>query len=304
MEYKGIKLTLDMDTKEMDSAINRVSNSTKAFDNDIKKLKQNLKFDPSSLRDYNVMVETLKNKFNETSGAVNALKDYLKEAMNTGKIKEYSSEYVNLSNKIANLQKSLEITEKDLNNLESDWKSNGRVSKETIENINRELKKTNDTLEDSSTKTNDFFSVLQGFDWANILSKGLSVAKELISGIVELLGKAAKGYANLMKQGIEYDALIQGYNATLSSYLGDTDVADKLVKDVRQIGIEFGFANDRLLEMAQTLVVSGVSVEDTKKTIEGVVASLSVFGKGNAELSRVSTNLLQIQTMVVQQQEI
>ena len=153
-----------------------------------------------------------------------------------------------------------------------------------------------DATEGANNDSNIFFANLKANLLSEAISKGLELLKDGLEAVWQGIKKLASGYTDLMKQGIEYDALIQGYTATLSSYLGDNDTAEKIVKDVRQIGIEFGFANDRLLEMAQTLVVSGVSVDDTKKTINGVVSALSVFGKGNAELSRVSTNLLQIQT--------
>lgn len=296
MEYKGVKLSLDMETDEFESAFSRVFNMTKAWDTNIKKIKQNLKFDGSNIQQYTALVENLRKKYNETENVVDVLKQTLQKGLDSGQIKEYSSQWVNLTNKITTLEKNLQITGRNINEVEDDWRKFGRVSQDTLNGLNKPLQEQKTLWERLHDSSDRFFSNLKANLVSNVISGGLGLISKGISSIINGLRKLGTGYINLMKQGIEYNATIQDYTRSLQIILNDTDgTTERLINNIKKVGATYGLGVEGLLEGIQNLAVAGVDIKKAETAITSFSKALKLTGGGNAELSRIIQNLQQIQ---------
>lgn len=299
MEYKGIKLTLDMDISEFNSAIKRVKQTTNEFDDDIKKLKQNLKFDGSNVQQYTTLVDRLKSKYSETSKAIEFLKKVLDESLQTGKIQEYDKEWVFLTNQIITLEKNLEITDRNLKDVIGDWQKNGKIGKETLEGLNKPLEEQKTIWDRLNDRTDVFFGNLKANLVSNVISTGLNLLKSGIEAIWNGIKEIASAYTDLMKQGIEYNAQMQGYNTVLHA-IGDdgedgAEGIDNLIKSMKALGRQSAFSTSTLLDASQQLIASGIGADEVNKDITNLSKLLAYAGKGDDELKRMAQNLNQIQ---------
>lgn len=306
MEYKGIKLTLDMETKDFDSAVKRVKTSTNALNEDLKNLKNAFKFDPTNIEVYNNYITKLKGKIEDLSSASNFLTDVL------GQVPEGSSRWNELVSVIANLQRNIELTNNEIeeaDGLFADFNTSVEYSTKNAQEFNDALEKQdkeldegdknfrniNDDLDEYSENTEEAGEATIKF--SDLIESNL-ISDAIMSGIRKLISltkELAGVYVDTLKTGIEYNASMETYTTSIRAMLnGDEEAAMGVVNAMKEINSESSFSNDALLESAQQLIASDIAADEATKSIRDMAKALAYAGKGDNELKRMAQNLNQI----------
>ena len=280
MEYKGIKLTLDMDDRQFNSAINRIKNTTNSLDSDIKKLKQSLKLDPTDMDAYGVYVDKLKSKINSLEDVYSSLEEEMYKGLAWGEIEYGNSKWIVFDNTLKNIRTTI-------NDLKGE-----------IDTTKNSLDGTSESIEKVDENANTLNSALNLIFKNDLVKKGINTLEKGLNKFGELLRKIIDGYTDLMKQGIEYNAEMEKYTVSLYAIANanneSTKSADRLITRMKKIGQTSSFSASVLLQASQQLMASGLSIQETSDSISNLQKLLAYAGKGDDELSRMAQNLNQI----------
>ena len=106
-----------------------------------------------------------------------------------------------------------------------------------------------------------------------------ALANTAVSSITNVAAKAAKGTADLIKNGVEYNALIQDYTTSFTTMLGSTDAAQQKVEALKQYATKTPFAFTDLADATNTMLSFGVSNEEASVALQ----HLGDISQGNAQ---------------------
>jgi tape measure domain-containing protein len=129
-----------------------------------------------------------------------------------------------------------------------------------------------DQMDSAGKSTSVFGDVLK----ANLLS-------DVIIGGVKALGSAiaeiGRSFVGAMKDGVAYNAQMEGYTTSFTTMLGDEAEAQKLVNDLKKEAAATPFGMQDLAQSAQVLMSFGMSAADAQKHMK----ELGDISQGDAE---------------------
>ena len=192
-----------------------------------------------------------------------------------------------LTQAVADTKEKLDTLEKAEKQLQDQVKK-GEVSKEVYDRLKREIeatkqeeKKFTDALKENKKELDHNSGSLQDM----LVKAGLT--KDTIE-------KVAKAIWDLGKSAVEYNAQLETYTASFESFLGSAEEAEKAVQAIKDDASNMPFGSSDLIEANRALITTGESAEDSRKNINALAEAVAATGGGNAELSRMATNLAQI----------
>lgn len=280
MELKGIKLTIDMDTTKFTEALNKVKSSTNGLNEDLKKLKQSLKFDPKDIQTYSVYVDKLKEKIAKVEDVYYQLEEEFNKGLAWGEIEYGTKQWIEADNVLKQLKGQLSSLNTELENAQKSFSETGD-----------EVEDTSESFEDLGNKTLGVGDIID----ANLISSTIMSGLKSVLNSLKEIGEA---YLDLIKNGIEYNAQMQSFSVSLHA-IGEangetTKSVDDLINSMKQLGAKSSFSTDTLLEVSQQLMASGINAEEAGKSINDLSKILAYAGKGDDELKRMGQNLNQI----------
>ena len=108
------------------------------------------------------------------------------------------------------------------------------------------------------------------------------------------LGKLAKDF---ISTGVQYNAEIEKYQTALSTLLGSTEKANKVIEQIKKDASTTPFDVSGLTQANQLLISTGLSADESRETILALGNAVSATGGGNDELSRMALNLQQVKNL-------
>ena len=238
----------------------------------------------------------------DSTGLQNALKDVDKSIRDTQselrdvdrllKLDPKNTELLTQKQRL--LSQEIEDTKKKLDTLKTAEKQvqeqfeKGEVSQETYEALKREIvateqaeKALGDQLKDTNEKLEDS---------GDTSEKTAEKSKKLEAALIAV-GAAVVGMA---KSAVDYNAQMESYEAAFASFLGSAQDAQQAIKNIKEDASSMPFGASELIEANQMLITTGESAEESRDAIKNLASAVAATGGGNAELSRMASNLAQI----------
>lgn len=192
-----------------------------------------------------------------------------------------------LTQAVADTKDKLETLEKAEKQVQDQVKK-GEVSQEVYDRLKREIEATKQEEKKFTDALNDNKKALDN----NGDSMGNTIVK---AGLVkDVIIKVADAIWDLGKSAVEYNAQLETYTASFESFLGSAEEAEKAVQNIKDDASNMPFGSSDLIEANRALITTGESAEDSRKNINALAEAVAATGGGNAELSRMATNLAQI----------
>lgn len=118
---------------------------------------------------------------------------------------------------------------------------------------------------------------------SNVIAKKTAgwtaLANAAVGSITNVMTKAASGAAELIKNGVQYNALIQDYTTSFTTMLGSADAAQKKVEELKSFATKTPFAFTDLADATKTMLAFGVSNEEASVALK----HLGDISQGNAQ---------------------
>lgn len=99
----------------------------------------------------------------------------------------------------------------------------------------------------------------------------------------------------LFTAGVKYNADIETATKSYEAFLGSAEEASKAVEEIRKQSKTSPFDSSALIKANQMLITTGLSADESRKTISALADAIALTGGGNDELTRMASNLQQIQ---------
>lgn len=125
---------------------------------------------------------------------------------------------------------------------------------------------------------------------ASVGEMAISVGKKLTVGLTTPLTALATA-------GIKYNAEMQTYNTRLTTLLGSAEKAQTTLNQIKKDAASTPFDVAGLTQANSLLISTGMSAEDSRKTILALGDAVSASGGGNEELQRMAVNLQQVKNV-------
>ena len=167
----------------------------------------------------------------------------------------------------------------------------GKVSEDQYNALKREIVATEQAEKNLSAQLADTKSKLE--DQGDSLGKTI-VSAELAKDALKQLGSAVIGLA---KDAVSYNAQMESYTAAFSNFLGSTADAEKAIAAIKEDAASMPFGSSDLIEANRALITTGESADKSRGAINALASAVAATGGGNAELSRMASNLAQIKNV-------
>lgn len=246
MEYKGISLTLDLDTKNFESALKKIKYSSQQLDTQLKQLRKAFQLDPKNIDTYVSYVATLRNKMQDVQNQSEKLKEVLQEGLDTGKIDIFSEKWSSLNLRILELNKTYNDLENELVEVDNQFKG-----------VNDDLENTTE----NAPKAADGFTTLKGA-LANLASRAMIAA-------FQELKQAIKG---VMDYGMQSEVLVSNLRALYGSMATEEDLKN-LTDLASELGKTTTYSSNQVLEAMKTMALAGYTAEQTQDSIRAILNS-------------------------------
>lgn len=167
----------------------------------------------------------------------------------------------------------------------------GEISRVQYDRLQREIAETERTekdLEEQVKKTSSSLDKQDGSMRKNIISASLAA---------DALKAVGKAVVSMAKDAVEYNAEMESYTAAFTSFLGDAQQAEEAIANIKADASGMTFGTDALIEANQMLITTGVGAEDAREAVNALAESIAATGGGDAELSRMASNLQQIRNV-------
>ena len=239
----------------------------------------------------------------DTSGLQNSLKEVYKVTGNLQKELKGINSLLKLDPKntelLAQKQKVLKEnianTTKTLEGLKQAQKefiaSGGNVDSSQYRSLQREIIKTESDLKRLKLEASNWTQVSNKLsDMGNKMSEFGSKCQSVGKSLSVVSGAIAAVFA----AGIKYNADIEQATVAFETFLGSAEEANKAVDAIKKQSASSPFNTKDLIKANQMLVTTGVSADDSRKTISALADAIALTGGGNDELTRMASNLQQI----------
>lgn len=116
-----------------------------------------------------------------------------------------------------------------------------------------------------------------------------------ITDIGKKASVASAAVGALFAAGIKYNADIETATKSYEAFIGSAEEAEAAVEAIRKQSQTSPFATTDLIKANQMLISTGISADDARNTISALADAIALTGGGNDELTRMASNLQQIQ---------
>lgn len=155
---------------------------------------------------------------------------------------------------------------------------NNQSASNSLDNINNKADKVARNMQEKFEKIGNTFSKI-GQGMTNV---GTKLTTTLTLGVGGLVGV-----------GIKYNMQMENFRMNLTTLLGSSEKADKLLKDLQGIASTTPYETDDLIDATQTMIGFGISAEDSQKYL----MALGDISMGNSEkLKGLSLAFSQVQS--------
>lgn len=115
-----------------------------------------------------------------------------------------------------------------------------------------------------------------------------------VAGITTAMDAMA---GSIIKDGITYNAQVEGYLTRLTTLTGSAEKANDVLKQIKQDALKTPFDVASLTQAESLLLATGISADDARADILALGDAVSASGGGNEELQRMAVNLQQIKNV-------
>ena len=252
---KGIVVEIGGDTSGLQEALKKVNKQTSSLSKELKGINSLLKLDPKNTE---LLAQKQKVLGDEIKSVETALKNLKAQAEDYAKRSGELSEED--QKKYRAIQREIVATEDKLKNLKFEASSWNTVSKK-LEEIGNKFTEIGDKVEN--------------------LGKKLSVV--------------SAGTGALLGVGVKLNADIETATKSFEAFIGSAEEAEQAIANIRSESKTSPFGTKELIKANQMLIATGISAEDSQKTISALADAIALTGGGNDELTRMASNLQQIQ---------
>lgn len=167
----------------------------------------------------------------------------------------------------------------------------GKASQAQYDALKREIVATEQAEKNLSGQLKDTKQALD--------SQNQSMTKSVLSAelMKEALIKVGKAIVGIAKDAVDYNAQMESFEASFSSFLGSAEDAQKAIANIKADAATMPFGTSDLVEANRALITTGESAEDSRKSINALAQAVAATGGGNAELSRMAANLAQVKNV-------
>lgn len=167
----------------------------------------------------------------------------------------------------------------------------GKASQAQYDALKREIVATEQSERNLSAQLKDTNKALS--DQGGEMDKGV-----LKAGLMkDALEKIAQKLVEVVKSSVDYNAQMESFTAAFSSFLGSAAAAEEAIANIKKDASTMPFGASDLIEANKALITTGESAENSRRNINALAAAVAATGGGNAELSRMATNLAQIKNL-------
>ena len=167
----------------------------------------------------------------------------------------------------------------------------GKASQAQYDALKREIVATEQAEKNLSGQLKDTKQALD--------SQNQSMTKSVLSAelMKEALIKVGKAIVGVAKEAVDYNAQMESFEASFSSFLGSAEDAQRAIANIKADAATMPFGTSDLVEANRALITTGESAEDSRKAINALAQAVAATGGGNAELSRMAANLAQVKNV-------
>lgn len=167
----------------------------------------------------------------------------------------------------------------------------GKASQAQYDALKREIVATEQSERNLSAQLKDTNKALT--DQGNSMDQSV-----LKAGLMkDALEKIAQKLVEVVKSSVSYNARMESFTAAFASFLGSAEDASKAIAKIKKDAASMPFAAAELIEANKALITTGETAENARNNINALAAAVAATGGGNAELSRMATNLAQIKNI-------
>lgn len=252
---KGIVVEIGGDTSGLQKALKEVNKQTSDLSKELKSVNSLLKLDPK-----NTILLTQKKKL--------------------------------LADEISTVSKKLE----ELKNHEKDVSVVGKQMTEEQQTKYRALQREIIATEEQLKKLK-----VEASNWTNVSQKLQEIGNTFknIGSLVEDLGKKtavlSTATGTLITLGLKYNADIEKATKSMEAFLGTEEEANNVINQIKKQSQTSPFDLTDLIKANQILITADVNAEKSVETISALADAIALTGGGNDELTRMASNLQQIQ---------
>ena len=120
-------------------------------------------------------------------------------------------------------------------------------------------------------------------------------ARRIGEAFVNMAAKAGEAIVDIAKAGVEFNSKMEKYQTAFTTLLGDGEEAARVMAQIREDAARTPFDVDSLTQANQMLIAAGISADDARTDVLNLANAIAATGGGSAELSRMASNLQQIQ---------
>lgn len=314
-EIKGITIEFRGETTKLDNAIRKLKKEISGTDSELKKVNNALKFNPNSVELWRQKQTLLKKKIDDTSKALDELKDMQKQ-MDADGVDKNSEEYRNLrreiittESKLKNFKKQLDqIGNANLKALSNQLKEIGnkmqsvgrsmttKVTAPIVAGYTLASKYASDYEENLNKLDVAFGENSQSVkDWANTARTAYGLSKVQATDAASAFGALGKGIGLSEKEAADMSTTLAGLSADLGSYFNvGVDESAKALEGIftgesealKKFGVVMTDTNLKQFAEDQGLVWSAMS--QTEKTMLRYQYVLDKTKDAQGDFSRTS----------------
>lgn len=120
-------------------------------------------------------------------------------------------------------------------------------------------------------------------------------ARRIGEAFANMAAKAGEAIVDIAKAGVEFNSKMEKYQTAFTTLLGDGEEAARVMAQIREDAASTPFDVDSLTQANQMLIAAGISADDARTDVLNLANAIAATGGGSAELSRMASNLQQIQ---------
>lgn len=122
-------------------------------------------------------------------------------------------------------------------------------------------------------------------------------ARRVGEAFVEMAARGVQAVEQIVKAGMEFNARMETYQTAFTTLLGSEKEAAAVMEQIRKDAASTPFDVDSLTQANQMLISTGMSAGDARKDVLNLANAIAATGGGSAELSRMASNMQQIQNV-------
>lgn len=254
---KGIVVEIGGDTSGLQNALKNVTKQTSSLQRELNGINTLLKFNPKNTELLSQKQVVLKKEIQATSEKLQELIKHQKEVKNSG----------------------VELNEEQQKNYRA---------------LQREIILTKNKLSELITEQSRLTSVgntLQ--NWGNSMTS----FGNKVSEVGKKLSGLSTALAGIGAIGVKYNADLERYTTAFSTFLGSAEQGEKAVQNIINSSKNSPFNTSSLVKANQMLITTGISAEESAKTINALADAVALTGGDDYTLERMASNLQQIQNV-------